>query len=114
MDNQNNIKCKFTYKCGICGKEYNSVLERARCELECHAKQEAEERRAAEAKKKAAKTEAAAEVTKAIDAAYDLLIKYTEEYGTYTYNGKITSLNNIVNRVDISELFPSRFMKFWL
>lgn len=114
MENKNEIKCKFTYKCGICGKEYDSVTARANCELACAAKQEAEERRAAEAKKKAAQTEAAAEVTKAIDAAYDLLVKYTEEYGTYTYNGKINSLNNIVNRVDISDLFPSRFMRFLL
>ena len=47
-----NINCKFTYKCGICGKEYNNVLDRAKCEIACAEKAEEEAKKAAEAKKK--------------------------------------------------------------
>ena len=47
-ENEKNVYCKFTYKCGICGAEYNNVLDRARCEIECGKKAEEEARKKAE------------------------------------------------------------------
>ena len=38
------------YICGICGARYESVQERANCELKCVKKIEEEERKAAEEK----------------------------------------------------------------
>ena len=35
MENENKIYCKFRYKCGICGAEHDSILERAKCEIAC-------------------------------------------------------------------------------
>ena len=45
MENKNNIHCKFTYQCGICGKSYDSVLQRAKCEIACAEKAEEEARK---------------------------------------------------------------------
>ena len=49
---EKDIYCKFTYQCGICGKEFDNVLDRAKCEIACAEKAEAEAKKAAEAKKK--------------------------------------------------------------
>lgn len=40
------------YKCEICGKEYKTIPERAKCEAACVKKLEEDAKRAAEAKKK--------------------------------------------------------------
>jgi hypothetical protein len=52
MEENNNIYCKLRYKCGVCGTEHSSVLDRAKCELACTKKAEAEAKKLEEAKKK--------------------------------------------------------------
>lgn len=88
MNEENKMHARLAYKCGICGKEHDNVLSRAKCEIECSKKAEAEAKKAAEAKKQADKKVREAEVTKAIDNAYNLIDKFMEDYGTYTYRGE--------------------------
>ena len=86
MDNQeNNIYCKFTYKCGICGAEYSSVLDRAKCEIACAEKAEEEARKAAELKKKEEQKIRKTEVDAAFKCLYDLVDAYVRDYGHYEY-----------------------------
>ena len=33
------------YTCALCGKSYDSVIERAKCEQKCYAKQQEEEKK---------------------------------------------------------------------
>ncbi|MGN5457052.1 MAG: hypothetical protein ACI4XN_13730 [Candidatus Kurthia intestinigallinarum] len=98
---------KPTYKCGICGKEHPSIAERMKCEQACLKKKEEEEKQAIEAKKKAEKDARAAEVTQAIEHAAELLNKYINDFGSYSYDGK--KLN------DTSDYFwPSRLWHYFL
>ena len=48
----NTILNKPQYKCGVCGRIYDSISERAKCELECLKLKEEEDKKAAEEKKK--------------------------------------------------------------
>lgn len=75
------------YTCALCGKSYDSVIERAKCEQKCYAKQQEEEKKAAEAKKKEERNARHAKVTKMIDDAYTELNKYVKDYGSYSYDG---------------------------
>lgn len=103
----NKMYCKPIYKCGICGKEYSSIAERMKCEQACLRKQEEDFKKAAEAKKKAEKDACAAEVTQAIEHAAELLNKYINDYGSYSYDGKKLK--------DTSEYFwPSRLWHYFL
>lgn len=77
------------YKCEICGKEYKTIPERAKCEAACVKKLEEDAKRAAEAKKKAEHDARRTEVDKAINKASKLLNEYIKDYGTYKYNGRI-------------------------
>ena len=43
MNNENKMYTKQVFKCGICGKEYSNVQDRANCELNCYKKQQEEE-----------------------------------------------------------------------
>ena len=81
----NNIYCKFTYKCGVCGKEHDSVLNRAKCEIECTEKAELEAKKAAEAKKKEEQKVRKAEVDAAFKNLHKLVTAYVEDYGYYNY-----------------------------
>lgn len=94
------------YTCALCGKSYNSVIERAKCEQKCYAKQQEEEKKAAEAKKKEEQKARHDEVTKAIDGACALLNRYVKDYGHYSYNGKN------VNTLD--DILPSKFLHKFL
>ena len=76
------------YKCEICGKEYKTIPERAKCEAACVKKLEEDAKRVAEAKKKAEHDARRTEVDKAIDKASKLLNEYIKDYGTYKYNGR--------------------------
>lgn len=60
------------YTCAICGKEHNSILSRAKCEIECANRAEEEAKKAAEAKKQAEYNARVEEVNKAFDHAYKL------------------------------------------
>lgn len=95
-----------TYTCGICGKEYPTVAERMKCEQACIKKQEENAKRLAEEKKKAEQKTRHAEVTKAIDDAYDLLDQYIKDYRVYNYNGK--------NRGIFDDILPSKFLHHFL
>lgn len=94
------------YTCALCGKSYDSVIERAKCEQKCYAKQQEEEKKAAEAKKKEEQKARHDEVTKAIDGACALLNRYVKDYGHYSYNGKN------VNTLD--DILPSKFLHKFL
>ena len=94
------------YTCALCGKSYDSVIERAKCEQKCYAKQQEEEKKAAEAKKKEEQKARHDEVTKAIDGACALLNRYVKDYGHYSYDGE-----NVNTLVDI---LPSKFLHNFL
>ena len=94
------------YTCALCGKSYDSVIERAKCEQKCYAKQQEEEKKAAEAKKKEEQRARHDEVTKAIDGACALLNRYVKDYGHYSYDGE-----NVNTLVDI---LPSKFLHNFL
>ena len=103
--NENNIYCKFTYKCGICGAEYNNVLDRAKCEIACAEKAEAEAKKVAEAKKQEEKKARQAEVDAEVERLYHLVEAFVKDFGHYEYNGD----NN-----NTSFYWPSRLWnKFW-
>lgn len=118
MDNK--MFCKPAYKCGVCGKEHSDISSRASCELACLKAKKEEEKKVAEAKKKAEKDTRYNEVTKAIDNAYDLLSKFVADYGTYNYNGNINNLNldmikNIkVNGNSYDDLMPVKLLSYFL
>lgn len=92
----NNFKDEYTnidartnvciYKCGVCGKAYDSIEDRAKCEMACLKKQEEERKLAAEKKKKEEKAARKKEVDDAIKHAQDLINKYTADYGVYKMN----------------------------
>ena len=84
-NNENNIYCKFTYKCGICGNEYNNVLDRAKCEIACTEKAEEEARKAAEAKKKEEHALRKEAVDEAFENLHRLVTEYVKDYGHYEY-----------------------------
>lgn len=88
MENENNVYCKFTYKCGVCGKEHPNVLSRAKCEIKCTEKAEAEAKKAAEAKKKEEQKTRKAEVDLAFETLHKLVTAYVEDYGYYNYDDK--------------------------
>lgn len=106
---ENKMYSTQKYTCAICGETYNSVQERMKCEMACWTKQQAEEKAAAEAKKKAEKDARQQEVTAALDNAFALVNKFVEDYGSYHYNGKINELD-MANM----EYFPSKLWHhFW-
>lgn len=86
MEEKNNIYCKFTYKCGICGKEHPSVYDRMNCEMACVKKKQEEERQAAEAKKKEEQNTRKAEVDAAFEHLHKLVTAYVKDYGHYEYS----------------------------
>ena len=94
------------YTCALCGKSYDSIIERAKCEQKCYAKQQEEEKKVAEAKKKEEQKARHDEVTKAIDGACALLNRYVKDYGHYSYNGEN------VNTLD--DILPSKFLHNFL
>lgn len=99
----NNIYCKFTYKCGICGKEYSNVQERMNCEMACVKRQQEEEKKAAEAKKQAEKDARKAEVDEAFERLHELMTAFVKDYGHYEYDGEATNFN-----------WPSKlYHRFW-
>ena len=107
---ENKTYKKPQYKCAICGTVYNSVHDRANCEIDCIKKQKEEENKAAEAKKKAEKDARCTEVSKALDDAYKLVNDYIKDYGSYQYNGKLKELD--ARNLDF---FPSKLWHhFWI
>ena len=100
------IKCKFTYKCGICGKHYNNVQDRAKCELDCVKRAEAEAKKIAEEKKAAEKQMRKDAVDEAFEHLHRLVTEFVKDYGYYEYGngGENTNFH-----------WPSRLWhSFWL
>lgn len=105
MENQNDIYCKFRYKCGICGTEHKHVLDRAKCEIACAEKAEAEAKKAAEAKKKEEQATRKAEVDFAFETLHKLMTAYVKDYGHYEYGD---------DGEDTNFYWPSRvWHRFW-
>lgn len=105
MEDKNDIYCKFTYKCGICGKEYNDVLDRAKCEIACAERAETEAKAAAEAKKKEEQKVRKAEVDAVFEHLHKLITSYVKDYGNYEYSD---------GGEDTNFYWPSRlFHRFW-
>lgn len=98
MDNK--MYTKQVFKCGICGKEYENVTDRAKCELNCYQKQQEEIKKAAEEKKKAEQAARKKEVDEAFDKATELRNVYLRDYGEYSYEYK-----NIHNNLNDDERF---------
>lgn len=86
MGEKKNIHCKFTYKCGICGEEYGSVLERANCEIACAKKVEEEAKRVAEEKKREEQQMRKKAVDDAFENLHRLVTEYVKDYGHYEYS----------------------------
>lgn len=85
MSNNNKWAARLAYKCGICGREYDSIKDRAACELVCLQQQEEEQRIAAEKKKKEEQIARKKEVDEAMARANELKARYIEDYGCYVY-----------------------------
>ena len=105
MKDENKMYTKPQYKCGICGKIYESIQDRTNCEQSCLKKQQEEEKKAAEAKKKAEQKSRQQEVSAALDNAYALINKYIEDYGKFEYSGKYKGLD-MLNM----DFFPSKLL----
>ena len=100
---EKDIYCKFTYKCGVCGKEFDNILDRAKCEIACAEKAEEEARRAAEAKKIEEKNVRKAEVDEAFVHLHSLITEFVKDYGHYEYDGESTNFT-----------WPSKlYHRFW-
>ena len=97
MNETHKMHARLAYKCGICDTEHDSIAERAACEMACLKKKEEEAKKAAEAKKQAEKKVREAEVTHAIDVAYDLMDKFIADYGTYTYKNNDVQFDLLQN-----------------
>ena len=89
MDDQNNFYHKHAYKCGICGRTYDSVYQRMTCEASCHKKKQEEERIVAEEKKKTEQKMRKEAVDEAIKRAAQLQREYVKDYGHYEYEGEL-------------------------
>ena len=97
------------YRCGVCGRGYDTIGERSQCEQVCLRKQKEEAERIAAEKKKEEKRQRQAEVTAALDNAFALVNKFIEDYGSYQYDGKIKDLD-----VANLDFFPSKLWHhFW-
>jgi hypothetical protein len=103
--NEDSIYAKPAYKCALCEEIYESVQERASCEMACLKKKQEEERKAAEAKKKEQQENRYNEVNAALDNVYALVNKYVEDYGSFKYGGKYKGLD-ILNM----DFFPSKLL----
>lgn len=102
------MKKKKSYKCGLCGKEYSTVAERAKCESACIDKQVAIEEKAKKEKAKQYQEERRQEVIAALVCARNALEAYTKEYGSFSYSSigdkeletRIDNLKTTINNVD--------------
>ena len=93
-------KMNYTYKCGICHTEHDSIKKRMECESACYAKYQEEEKKKLAAAKEAEKNARKIEVDKAFEHAYKLKNKFVEDYGTYTYTNTRTN-NPFINIWDL-------------
>lgn len=83
LHSENKAAFKPMYKCGVCDKVYDSILDRAKCEIECSRREEEAAKKAAEEKKKLEKATRKKELDDAIARAEELLNNYVKDYGSY-------------------------------
>lgn len=77
---------KKLYKCALCGKEYEGIPERARCEIACLDKQLAIEEKAKKEKAKYEQEERRQEIISEIVRVGEMVDAYTDKYGSFTYS----------------------------
>ena len=100
---ENKMYARKAFKCGICGKEYENVMDRAHCELTCGKKREEEVKKAAEAKKEAERKARHAEVEKLLHQAITAVQEYCKDYGYFETEDS-----------DLNFLWPSRLHHYFL
>lgn len=101
MTDNNSI---YVYRCGICDREHDNILDRANCEIECVRKMKAAAKKAEEEKKAAEQKVRKEAVDEAIKRAAKLQRDYINDYGHYEYEGEL--IENI--------FFPSKFWHHFL
>ena len=72
------------YKCSICGKEYNSVKDRAECEINCIHEAEEESKRLAKAEAEASRIKLQKEIEEDLESLKAKMKTYNDKYG-FTY-----------------------------
>ena len=77
---------KKVYTCAICGKEYESIPERTKCEGVCVDKQIKLEEKAKKEKKKQEQETRRLEIIKTLKCARTLLTDYINDYGSFEYD----------------------------
>ena len=112
------------YKCGICGKSYNTIKERNECEMNCIA---ASERAAAEKKKKEAEAKKAAlekvkkskakEIENTFTKASELINAYVKEYDEFPefkieLEGETIDFNDLSKKLNVVDRLFNKFMLF--
>ena len=99
-------RARLAYKCGICGKEHDSIKDRAECELKCH-KQKLEAEKLAAAKKKQEEQAARKkEVDEAVARAEELKSKYIKDYGAYVRTCHIDDIEDVWSFADLLRMLP--------
>lgn len=83
--NDTQWRARLAYKCGICGTEFESIKDRAECEIKCSKMKEEREKFAAAKKKAEEKAARKKAVDEAFDKAYKLKDEYVKDYGSYMY-----------------------------
>ena len=77
---------KTVYTCAICGKDYESIDGRIKCETTCLEKQKELAAKAEKEKNKKEQETRRQEVAVAIRHASSLLAAYMDDYGSFYYN----------------------------
>ena len=108
-EKNNNTVYKPVYKCAICGKTYDNIADRIKCETTCLKKQQEEAKKAAEAKKKADKDVRKKEVDEAIKHAAKLLEDYMKDYGKFEYES-----DDNRDKSTLDYFWPSKLWHFFM
>ena len=87
-------RARLAYKCAICGKEFDNIQDRAKCELACLKEQEEEKKKKEHAARKK-------EVDEAVARAEELKRKYIQDYGAYVRTCHVDDLDELINFADL-------------
>lgn len=85
---------KKMYKCALCDQEYDTIAERAKCEMACIDKQLAIEENAKQEKAKQEQEAERQKVVAALNHAGELLDAYTDKYGSFSYSVSVPCDSN--------------------
>lgn len=83
---ENKMYTKPQWKCGICGKIFDEIKERNKCEMACIKQQEEEAKKAAELQQKKQKAARQAETDELVKKAIDSIKAFQKDYGYYELN----------------------------